>query len=91
MLTIIGWILAMPVMIAWRGYVLSLLWAWFAVPMGLPPIGVAMACGLSTVVALLTLDASVKRDEPNLALAVAGGIFIPLFALALGAVIRTFL
>jgi hypothetical protein len=35
----------------YSGYVFSWLWLWFAVPLGAPPIGVAMAIGLRLLIA----------------------------------------
>lgn len=38
---------------ALRGWVLSVMWAWFVVPLGVVPLGVAHAIGLSAVFAAL--------------------------------------
>jgi hypothetical protein len=37
-----------------NGFVLSILWAWFMVPLGLPAIGKAHALGLACVIGLLS-------------------------------------
>lgn len=39
-----------------RGLLLSLLWGWFVVPFGVPPIGIAWAIGLSVLMAMLTKE-----------------------------------
>lgn len=38
----------------WKGYVLSVLWGWFVVPLGAPPVTIPVAIGVSLVVSLLT-------------------------------------
>ena len=41
--------------IAWRGYVLSIIWSWFMVPVfHLPELMVAQAIGIAAVVSFLT-------------------------------------
>jgi hypothetical protein len=35
------------------GFCLWVLWGWFMVPLGLPPIGIAWAIGLSTIFAMV--------------------------------------
>lgn len=39
-----------------RGVVIKLLWTWFAVPLGIIPIGVLEAVGLSMLVGVLTFQ-----------------------------------
>lgn len=46
-----------------RGWVLSYLWFWFLVPLGVPSIGVAHAMGLSLLVSLFTAGASSKDAD----------------------------
>lgn len=49
-LVIPGVALWLGAMMAWRGYVLAILWGWFAVPaFGLPALSVPMAIGLAMV------------------------------------------
>lgn len=51
-------------MIVLRGWVISVLWAWFMVPLGLPDIGVAAAVGLSCLMAVfLPTPAQMKNKE----------------------------
>jgi hypothetical protein len=45
------------------GWVLSLFWKWFAVPMGAPGIGVAHAIGIAVLVRLLTHHTDLKDDD----------------------------
>ncbi len=41
------------VLAIWQGYVLSILWGWFFVPLGLPTISIAHAIGIALVVGVL--------------------------------------
>jgi len=54
---IIGVLLAIGVVVGMAlldGLVLSVMWGWFLVPLGLPPIGLAMAIGIGAIVSLVT-------------------------------------
>jgi hypothetical protein len=68
-------ILGFPVLVAassiWRGYVLSVLWAWFMVPaFGLPALSVALAIGLSLIVGLVTHQRTGREIEKPFSLGV---------------------
>jgi hypothetical protein len=54
-----------PFTAAWRAYVLVTLWAWFAVPLGLPALGKAHAYGLAILASILVMRARIpnKHDE----------------------------
>jgi hypothetical protein len=59
-------IVAVPALIAaaalWRGYVLSILWGWFAVPIfGLPQLTVPAAIGVCLIVGMFFA----RNDEDN--------------------------
>ncbi len=45
-----------------RGWVLSVLWRWFLVPLGLPGLGVAQAWGIATIIAMLVFQGG-RSDE----------------------------
>lgn len=45
---------ALPLLVTLRGYVLRDMWRWFVVPLGVPPISVLGAIGLSMMITLLT-------------------------------------
>lgn len=49
--------------IVWRGYVLSVLWAWFFVPLGLPPVGVAWAIGLAAAISMVSNSRVAMQGE----------------------------
>ena len=67
----LGVVFGIPAMLAVsaiiNGFVLVYLWAWFAVPFGLPVLSVAHAIGLSTLTGFLTaqyIDAEpAKKDQ----------------------------
>lgn len=47
-------LLATPFSMVWSGWVLSVLWGWFVVPLGLPPLALWAACGVRLVTGSLT-------------------------------------
>ncbi len=82
-----------------KGYVLSTLWRWFAVPVGLPAIGVSTGLGFTLLIGLAMAsstdaakaaeDASGKTDRQSIN-AVLSAWLIPLVFLGLGRVILYF-
>lgn len=62
LLLIIGIFAAIFALVAFRGFVLSYLWAWFLVPLGLPEIGIAHAIGIAMMMALVAKNVE-KEDE----------------------------
>lgn len=54
--------IALPLAFVWKGYLLTWIWLWFAVPLGLPPISIPMAIGLNVIVIMLVPAASLHRD-----------------------------
>lgn len=81
----------------WRGYVLSVLWAWFIVTtFGAKPIGIAAAIGVSCVVGFLTAHyRPTPKDEHSgaekMIEALVVAFFGPAFSLAFGAVVKAWL
>lgn len=70
-----------------RAWVITWMWLWFAVPFGLPVIGMAWAVGISSFAALFTTKpASAKDENPWDAFAKAAGVMFvsPLLALGMG-------
>lgn len=57
-----------------NGFALWLLWGWFMVPLGIPPIGIAWAVGLSTVATMLLPSPSRAKSD-------GGEWYIPLLEL----------
>lgn len=84
-------LLLVPFAVAWKGYVLHLLWLWFMVPLGLPAIGVALACGVGLVVSYLTVDLGVERKDHDLPSTIALMVLVPATMLIGGWCIRWFL
>lgn len=58
-------ILTMPFTITLRGWILSVMWGWFAVPLGLMAIGLWHACGVSSLIGLLIFVLP-KEDDNGL-------------------------
>ena len=63
----IAFLALVPPLILWNSWILSVLWGWFVVPLGIPAIGVAHAFGLFILVKLfhnrrLTRDEEVNED-----------------------------
>lgn len=76
----------MPPLMLYKGLAFSVLWKWFAVPLGLPPLSVAHAFGLLVLVSFATHQArspdESSGDQSSFLIAV--GIVIPTMALAFG-------
>ena len=80
-------------LLIYRGFVLSILWAWFLVPLGLPEIGIAHALGVSVIIGLTYAGLSDKKADPDESLAEVAvwamirSFFSSSFAWAVGAII----
>ncbi len=73
----------------WSGFVLSILWGWFLVPLGVPAIGTAHAIGIAVVMGMFHRN-NAKRDDEGFAyigLALIG----PLLALGVGYTAKGFM
>lgn len=81
----------------WKGYVLTVLWAWFVVPtFGLPALAIAPAIGLAMVVSFLThqRDASKEPEgdfSARMAKSVAHALVMPALVLGIGWVVHQFM
>lgn len=84
-------VLAVPFLTAlvfWQAYVAAILWGWFMVPFGLPPLSMAWAIGLSCLLTALKPNPYVpgrKSDgvKENV-LGILRPIFNPAFSLLVG-------
>jgi hypothetical protein len=83
--------------VTYRGWVLTMLWSWFLVPLGVPAISTATALGIVLIVAILTTHATNKTDkteskDPWELAAVASGVAfgVPSLMLVLGYIISLF-
>jgi hypothetical protein len=76
----------------WRGFVASKLWLWFVVPQfGLAPLPIAIAIGLSTLVALFTPSRPSDPDKSEqLGKQVAHVFMLPALVLLVGWVVLQF-
>jgi hypothetical protein len=73
-----------------RAFVLTKLWSWFVVPLGMKPIGLVEALGVSLVAWFLTYT-YVPSDEENSAIkALIWSIFMSLMAWGFGAIYAWF-
>lgn len=90
--------------IMWRGWVLSLLWGWFVVRLGMPAVSIPEAIGVSLVLSYLTGTGHIavaveemkeKTTEENDKIPPMGKIFIgwamPAFVLLYGWILQKFL
>jgi hypothetical protein len=79
---------AMIPIMAWKGYVATILWSWFAVDtFGLRPISIYEAVGV-IIIWGLQYDYSVKRETRTPSDIILMGFLFPLFALGTGWVWR---
>jgi len=74
----------------YRGWVLTILWMWFIVPLGVPEIGIAHAWGISMIIGMLTATHIYKEDK-NPVKSFTNLIFAPLILLAFAYVIHSFM
>lgn len=80
----------------WSGYVLTILWAWFVMPIfGLPALAIAPAIGLAVVAGYLTHQYVPKAAKPDgdgkwdeTGRAIAHMAFKPAFALLVGWIVK---
>ena len=85
-------VLALSVIV--NGYVLSILWAWFVVPLGLPVISVAHSIGLAVIICWLTYQYQTKKEEDDIkALTEFALLFIvkPFAVLGVGYIVKQFM
>jgi hypothetical protein len=98
----LGWLIAVVLMIPlgavvlmWEGYVLSVLWAWFAVPaFGLPPLSIPLAIGLALVAGALTNHKAgneAKDPDAGWSAVVIYGCMKPAVALLFGWIAKGFM
>ncbi len=59
---IFGTIALVVISALWRAWVLTVLWTWFIVPLGLPAIGIATAIGASLIVGMFMPNQVAKKD-----------------------------
>lgn len=78
-----------PLMI-WRGYVLSVLWGWFAVPLGAPAVSIPIAIGCAILIGLFTPSGKGKAAPIDHGKVMFTGFLDPAFALGFGYIVLQF-
>jgi hypothetical protein len=73
----------LPVLIPWEGFVIAKLWRWFLVPLGVPPVTISHAIGISTLTWLLTHQINLAEKKELDSLETMLIVFVR-FAMALG-------
>jgi hypothetical protein len=74
-----------------NGWVLSWLWLWFLVPLGIPAIGVVHAMGITGVVGFLTKQYTETDGEKDRGEKLAYLVVAPFLALAVGYILHSFM
>ncbi len=99
MAKLIAWLLVIAIdipVIMLRGFVLSVLWLWFIVPLGVSPIGIAWGIGLSILVGLFTMNFAKQTEidagpmEKALIKTVASAV-VSLMCWGFGAIVHSFM
>ncbi|MDD3481024.1 MAG: hypothetical protein PHW75_02250 [Patescibacteria group bacterium] len=75
------------------GFVLSILWGWFLVPLGAPSITIPIAIGIALIAGMLVDTSTLARKKGEEAFsAILTGIFLrPIFALFVGWIVTLFM
>ncbi len=89
-----GLIVMAAISALFRGWVLSILWGWFMVPLGLPALSVVTCMGVALVIGFLThqyVDNDNGKDGgERIARLISFAILYPLIALLMGWIIKQF-
>ncbi len=75
----------------WRGYVLSILWGWFAVPaFGLPALSIPLAIGVALITGMLAENSTTPK-ETDAGTTIAKIVLGPALVLLVGWIVTKFL
>lgn len=90
-----GWeimvlVLMLPFYMAWKGYAVKVLWAWFLVPLGVVAISTSQAVGLTLLWTFMSMR-NQKMDSQSTGDLLFFAFASPAFALLLGWFIKQFL
>ena len=93
-LAMLGGLVGVPALLAlmhtWKGYVLSVLWGWFIVPVfGLPALSIPFAIGVCIVVGLLTFQH--HEEKRSFGQLIPLSFLLPATALLCGWIVTKFL
>jgi len=87
-LLVLGVIVGLALLGIWWGYAIHVLWAWFVVPLGVVPIKLAHAYGLSVLFGLFLntrgLEIGKEKSSDDWATSVTIGIIMPAIGLLFG-------
>lgn len=87
-LLVLGVIVGLALLGIWWGYAIHVLWAWFVVPLGVVPIKLTHAYGLSVLFGLFLntrgLEIGKEKNSDDWATSVTIGIIMPAIALIFG-------
>lgn len=87
-LLILGAVVGLALLGIWWGYAIHVLWAWFVIPLGVGPISIAQAYGLSVLFGLFMntrgLDIGKEKSNDEWAVSVTIGVLMPAIALLFG-------
>lgn len=91
----IGMLSIIPITAIVRGYILSIIWSWFMVPLGIIPIGIAHAIGISVTVSFLTSHLAAEDKEKSTTTKVVtkmfSGVLVSLMALGIAWIAHRFM
>ena len=91
-LAIAGFLALVPLSIMFNAYILHQMWAWFIVPLGAAPIGLAHAWGLAILVAMFTTKDHRIEGTNKQKIARGLGLFMaPFFTLLFGYIAHSFM
>jgi hypothetical protein len=81
-----------PVTTVWYGFVLSIMWGWFVVPVfHVAPLRIPFAIGLAYIVQWLTHQTRKTEDEPELGELLYMALLKPLVLLGCGWIVTWFI
>lgn len=90
-------VVATAVIVIYKGFILSVLWGWFIVPVfGLPALPVVAAIGINLVISFLTYQPIESKSENGDAMSAIGkainaGILYPTIILFMGWIVHLFM
>lgn len=77
----------LPLYILYEGWAITVLWDWFAIPLGAPVVTLAHAAGLSALLNLMIMPALNSKTTAG----VGTFLFKPIMAVAVGACVHHFM
>ena len=91
LVVVLGIVVLFIASVIFKGYVLSILWGWFAVPIfHLPPLGIAQAIAVSLVVSMLTHQYIPTKDKDTWA-PILTMVLWPALALFVGWIVKGYI